>query len=332
MNILYKSLFYIKSQNLVKDILSYLLPETKGNEKEVSTLSKKLQNINLIYNKIIWEREPNLQKILLLIYKSKENYLKQNYKESKKIGFEIRKEVLSSGESLTDIGKNLLLFNAELLEIKSLIDDWAQSVNEEYNIFYKDFFILTEKLLKNGEDIISTPDKNTKEYILLNQDYVLEVIKLTEMSNRKIKGLVISNRKKEEGNELLSKLKYFEEKMLMYKNNTLVFTYNILLEKIKIGFYINEEIDKNFELMSDFCYLCINNSIEDPIYSALESFRKNKKKNNSFKDYLYSFKLEIIKSEDKKFLIKLQRTGDNILKENERIKIIQVKRLEDARN
>ena len=30
--------------------------------------------------------------------------------------------------------------------------------------------------------------------------------------------------------------------------------------------------------MSDFYYLCVNNYIEDPIYSALESFRKMKKR------------------------------------------------------
>ena len=41
----------------------------------------------------------------------------------------------------------------------------------------------------------------------------------------------------------------------------------------------NSEIEKNFKLMSDFCYLCVNNAIEDPVYSALESFRKNQKKN-----------------------------------------------------
>lgn len=160
---------------------------------------------------------------------------------------------------------------------------------------------------------------------------MLGIITLNELSNKKLKGLVVSEEKKRDGELLLNKLTYFEEKIIKYKNNTLNFNYNILLEKIKIGFYVGVEIDKNFKLMSDFCYLCVNNYIEDPVYSALESFRKNDKKNYSFKDYLYSFKLEIFKSEDKKILFKLQKIENFVAKEDERIKINYVKRLEDAK-
>ena len=83
--------------------------------------------------------------------------------------------------------------------------------------------------------------------------------------------------------------------------------------------------------MSDFCYLCVNNLIEDPIYSALESFRKNQKKNYSFKDYLCSFKLEVFKSEDRKVLFRLQKIENFVAKENERIKINYVKSLDESK-
>lgn len=330
MNLFYKGLFYLKSKELIKNVLTYLLPETKINEKEVNILDEKLKSIQSIYNKVGWENEPVLQKILLLIYQAKKSYFKQNYKESRKIAFEIRKQIISSPSVLTDTGKNLLLFSAELIEIKSLIDDWAFTANEEYNFFYKEFFILTEKVLKSREVIVAMTDKNTAEYISLNQDYMLSILNLTEMTKKKSKGLVVSKEKKEDGQILLSKIIYFEDKIKKYKNDNLNFNYNILLEKIKIGFYLSSGVEKNFKLMSDFCYLCVDNSIEDPVYSALESFRKNKIKNNSFKDYLYSFKLEIFKTEDKKVLFKLQKLENFIAKEEERIKVRKVKSLKDA--
>lgn len=330
MNLFYKGLFYLKAKDLTKDVLIYLLPETKVNEKDIGSLNKKLERIQSLYDKVNWDSEPILEKILLLIYKAKKNYLDQNYKDSKKVAFEIRKTIVSSTTNLTEIGKNLLLFSAELIEIKTLIDEWALSADEEYNSFYKEFFVLTETILKNREVIIGINDKLSPEFITLNKDYILSIIKLNEMSDKKLKGLVISEEKKEEGKILLNKLSYFEEKIKKYKNDTLNFNYNILLEKIKIGVYLNSEIEKNFKLMSDFCYLCVNNAIEDPVYSALESFRKNQKKNNSFKDYLYSFKLEIFKSEDKKILFKLQKIENFIAKEEERIQIKKVKKLEDT--
>lgn len=330
MNLIYKALFYFKAKDLTKDILIYLLPETKVNEKEVISLSKKIENIQTIYNKVGWEEEPALEKILLLIYHAKKNYLNQNYKEAKKIAFDIRKKIISSNSSLTEIGKNLFLFSAEMIELKSLIDEWSLEADEEYNKFYKDFFSLTEKILEDRKTILEIQDKESPEYIAINKNYMLSLINLSRMSDKKTKGLVVSDEKKEEGKILLNKLNYFEEKIKKYKNDTLSFNYNILLEKIKLGFYLSTEVNQNFKLMFEFCHLCVNNSIEDPVYSALESFRKNEKKNNSFKDYLYSFKLEIFKAEDRRILFKLKKIENFIAKEEERIQVKKVKKLEDV--
>lgn len=331
MNTILKGLFYLKSRNLVKDILNFLLPETKNNEKNLKKISKNLKEIKELFEKIKWENKPRLENLLLLVYQAKLFYLNQEYQKSKKIAFEIRKEIINDDSNLTEAGKNLLIFSAELIELKCAIDEWALTADEEYNKFYNEYFALTEKTLKVREKVLSITDKESEEYISLNRDYMLGIITLNELSNRKLKGLVVSEEKKRDGELLLNKLTYFEEKIIKYKNNTLNFNYNILLEKIKIGFYVGVEIDKNFKLMSDFCYLCVNNYIEDPVYSALESFRKNDKKNYSFKDYLYSFKLEIFKSEDKKILFKLQKIENFVAKEDERIKINYVKRLEDAK-
>lgn len=330
MNLFYKGLFFIKSKKLVIEVLTYLLPQTKINEKNNNLIDEKITKLQLMYNKISWKKEPNLLKILLLIHQAQKNYFKQNYQESKKIVFKIRQQVICSSSFLTDEGKNLLLFNAELIEIKSLVDDWALIANEEYSYFYKKFFTLTEKVLKDKESIISMQDKSSLEYVSLNKSLVLSITNLLEMINEKNKGLVISKEEKEKGRQILNKINYFEDKLIKYKNNNLIFNYNILLEKIKINFYLNEEVDNNFKLMYDFCYLCISNNIEDPIYSALESFRKNKNKNNSFKDYLYSFTLEIFKSEDKKIMFKLKKLKNFVAKEEDRIKVKEVKKLEDV--
>ena len=330
MNLLYKGMFYLKSRDLIKDILTFLLPETKINEVEMNKVDKKLSEIVNVYNKISWENEVLLDKLLLLIYKAKKSYLNQNYKDTRKISFEIKRSIIASSDELTEYGKNLLLFSAEMIEIKSSIDEWALSADEEYNIFYNEYFSLTEKILKSREVIVNL-EKDSEEFISLNREYMMNIITLNELSSKKINGLVVSEFNKEEGKSLLNKLNYFEEKVKKYKSSTLNFNYNILLEKIKIGFYIGVEIDKNFKLMSDFCYLCVNNLIEDPIYSALESFRKNQKKNYSFKDYLYSFKLEIFKSEDRKVLFRLQKIENFVAKENERIKINYVKSLDESK-
>lgn len=329
MDLIYKALFLFKAKDLTKDILIYLFPETKSNEKEMFVLAKKIEKIQKIYNKINWKEEPFLEKILLLTYEAKKNYLNQNYKEAKKIAFEIRKKIISSTSSLTEMGKNLFIFSAEMIELKSLIDEWALEADEEYNQFYKEFFILTEKILEDRKLILSIKDKDSSEYVDINKNYMLSLFKLSKMSDKKINGLVVSEEKKEEGRILLNKLNYFEEKIRKYKSDTLTFNYNILLEKIKLSFYLSKEINENFKLMFEFCHLCVNNSIEDPVYSALESFRKNEKKNNSFKDYLYSFKLEIFKSEDRKILFKLKKIENFIAKEEERIQIKKVKKLED---
>lgn len=331
MNAILKGLFYLKTRNLVTDILNFLLPETKNNEKNLNKISKNLEDVKKLFEKIKWENKPKLEYLLLLAYEAKSYYLKQDYVKSKKIAFEIRKQIINDDSGLTEAGKNLLIFSAELIEIKCSIDEWALSADEEYNKFYNEYFSLTEKTLKVREKVLEIKNKESEEYISLNRDYMLGIITLNELSNKKTKGLVVPEEKKKEGEILLNKLTYFEEKIIKYKNNTLNFNYNILLEKIKIGFYIGVEVDKNFKLMSDFCYLCVNNYIEDPIYSALESFRKNEKKNYSFKDYLYSFKLEIFKSEDKRILFKLQKIENFVAKEEERIKVNYVKRLEDAK-
>jgi len=331
MNAILKGLFYLKTRNLVTDILNFLLPETKNNEKNLNKISKNLEDVKKIFEKIKWENKQKLEYLLLLAYEAKSYYLKQDYVKSKKIAFEIRKQIINDDSGLTEAGKNLLIFSAELIEIKCSIDEWALSADEEYNKFYNEYFSLTEKTLKVREKVLEIKNKESEEYISLNRDYMLGIITLNELSNKKTKGLVVPEEKKKEGEILLNKLTYFEEKIIKYKNNTLNFNYNILLEKIKIGFYIGVEVDKNFKLMSDSCYLCVNNYIEDPIYSALESFRKNEKKNYSFKDYLYSFKLEIFKSEDKRVLFKLQKIENFVAKEEERIKVNYVKRLEDAK-
>ena len=330
MNLLYKGMFYLKSRDLIKDILTFLLPETKINEVEMNKVDKKLSEIVNVYDKVSWENEVLLDKLLLLIYKAKKSYLNQNYKDARKISFEIKRSIIASSDELTEYGKNLLLFSAEMIEIKSSIDEWALSADEEYNIFYNEYFSLTEKILKSREVIVNL-EKESEEFISLNREYMMNIITLNELSSKKINGLVVSEFNKEEGKSLLNKLNYFEEKVKKYKSSTLNFNYNILLEKIKIGFYIGVEIDKNFKLMSDFCYLCVNNLIEDPIYSALESFRKNQKKNYSFKDYLCSFKLEVFKSEDRKVLFRLQKIENFVAKENERIKINYVKSLDESK-
>lgn len=329
MNALYKALFYFKARDLTKDILIFLLPENKYNEKSTMNLSKKLETISKIYKKVNWNDEPKLQKILLLMYLAKKNYLNQNYSDAKKLAFEIKKNIISSESTLTEVGKNLLIFNAELIELKCLTDEWSFKANEQYDIFYKGFFKLTESVLVAREAILKTENKQTQEYIELNQAYLLALVTLNEMSDKKLKGLIVSEEVKSEGKALVSKLNYFEDKIKKFKNDTFTFTYNILLEKIKLSSYGLVEKNENFKLMFDFCNICVNNSIEDPVYSALESFRKNKIKNNSFKDYLYSFKLEIFKSSDKKILFKLKKIENYIAKENERIQIKKVKSLEE---
>lgn len=40
MNTILKGLFYLKTRNLVKDILNFLLPETKNNEKSLKKILK----------------------------------------------------------------------------------------------------------------------------------------------------------------------------------------------------------------------------------------------------------------------------------------------------
>lgn len=329
MNVIYKALFYFKARNLTKDILIFLLPDTKNNAFKSKSLEKKIENINIIYQKVNWDNEPTLQKILLLIYLAKKNYLNQNYNEAKKISFQIKRHIISSESSLTEMGKNLFLFNAELIDLKCLIDEWCFKSDEQYNVFYKDFFKLTESILSERNAILETDNKQTEEYINLNKSYLTSLISLNEMSEKKLKGMIISDDLKSEGNALLSKLNYFDEKIKKYKSNSLTFTYNILLEKIKLSSYGLHENKENFKLMFEFCDLCVNNAIEDPIYSALESFRKNNVKNNSFKDYLYSFKLELFKSEDKKVLFKLKKIENYIAKEEDRIQIIKVKSIEE---
>ena len=46
---------------------------------------------------------------------------------------------------LTEAGKNLLIFSAELIEIKCSIDEWALSADEEYNKFYNEYFFFDRK-------------------------------------------------------------------------------------------------------------------------------------------------------------------------------------------
>ena len=92
MNLLYRALFYFKAKDLTKDILIYLLPETKINEKEVVNLSKKIENIQKIYDKVNWEEEPVLEKILLLIYQSKKIIYNKIIKKLKKLPLKLEKK------------------------------------------------------------------------------------------------------------------------------------------------------------------------------------------------------------------------------------------------
>lgn len=123
MNTILKGLFYLKSRNLVKDILNFLLPETKNNEKNLKKISKNLKEIKESFEKIKWENKPRLENLLLLVYQAKLFYLNQEYQKSKKIAFEIRKEIINDDSNLTEAGKNLLIFSAELIELKCAIDE-----------------------------------------------------------------------------------------------------------------------------------------------------------------------------------------------------------------
>ena len=53
MNTILKGLFYLKSRNLVKDILNFLLPETKNNEKNLRKISKNLKEIKELFEEKI---------------------------------------------------------------------------------------------------------------------------------------------------------------------------------------------------------------------------------------------------------------------------------------
>lgn len=296
----YKKLSYgffylINPKHLIKKTITYLSPETKKNENLFISLKKEFEYIELNFGESIFKKDSGINKILLLLFKLKTNYLNQNYADCKNLSYKIRKELISSNNMLSENSKSFVLFSAELIEIKALIDEWALNANKEYNIFYKEFFEMVEKSFNLKGFLLTIENKSSIEFINSTNEYLSFTVKIIEMTQIKNKGMIISTEKREEGNLLLNKLEYFEGKLKIYNQNIFNFEYNILLEKIKIHFYIqqyNEDsLKNNFKLMSEFCSLCLNNLIDDPIYSALESFRQNKNKNNSFKNYLYSFKI-----------------------------------------
>lgn len=343
-----KVIFIYKYKNIHEKILfasGYFPFSKKGTLQSMSTQSykKTLKNIDKfqkdLKNISLLPIEKAGYESLLRFSQARQMLLFAEYESAKVFARETRKILANTGKDKISTN-NWLLFNAEFIEIQADNSLWIAEADYDYQQLENRIKLLN-LVIEGCHTQYKGLEINSDEHLVIAHQHLESSLELAKLKVQKNDGQVVSVEKKQLGEPLLNKLEFFETKILSsieFKNQP-IFRSLILLEKIKLGFYLEKNPQVLFSQVLDFCKIHIDFQNDDPLGYATGVYWPNTvqelmiyKKQLCFRNYLYSFCLELCKTSEKKTVLKLKQLSNFLANDlNERLKITYSNKINDIK-
>lgn len=295
---------------------------------------EKIDKINFWEKKLshcFWSNE-NLSWTLIFICKAK-LFLLFSELDNARLFLNKAKECQGKMPSdISDSAKNWINFCLDLLDLQLESHKISIKVDEKLTILAKDMDRLAQKISAIGVEIEQHPVHSEKELELSYQ--ALEMfLENSRLLVQKEENTYLDKETVNELHDIRYRLNVFYDKTrgltFPYENEVLLNL--ILVEKIRIGFYLGVDMKDTFNLVYQFCRYQISVGNNDPIEflndmqwteTVCSHHPSNKQKN--FEQYLYSFVLKINKTNKNEVTVALKQLSNFVAKDlNERLIIVE---------
>lgn len=326
-------------QNNVLCILGYL-PLSIKKEKVIKISDKLYSDIHFNINKLYQEfKKINFNRSEFLLYNSL--FRLAQAKQLSLFGeFEKALYFLNDVTRALNNEKNVwskstfkwFRLNISLLEIQIKNDIW---INEVENI-HSDFTKLKNQKAQTIEECYSQYDNydvNSPEHLIISKKHLENYIELIHLKTIQEDKQVLSDDDKQQGKFLLNNVKDLFSQISNKNDNEIMLKSLALLEIIKLEHYIEYDQKEMFANMVEYCSLHIKMKNTDPIGYATGIYYPDSlqefipiSKQKSFKNYLYSFYLELKEQPDNEIFFNLKQF-ENFFAEDikDRLKILESK-------
>lgn len=342
MNIIKKLLFRKKISLLQSNILCVLgyLPLSIQKEKVIkisdrmySDIHSNIDNLYKEFKKIKFSKpEFTLYNSLFRLVQAKQFALFGDFEKANHFLNEVTKALNEDRNLWSDSTYKWFQLNSKLLKIQIQNDSWINEIESVHT----DFIKLKNEKEKNIEGCHSqynTYEINSPEHLLVAQKHLENYIELIHLKTIKEDKKVLSDDDKQQGKFLLNAAQDLLKQISNPTDSEIMLKSLALLEVIKLEYYIEKDSKETFNNMVEYCSLHIKMKNTDPIGYATGIYYPDSLqeflpvgKQYSFKNYLYSFYLELTKQPNNEIFFNLKQLenffADDI---NDRLKIIESK-------
>lgn len=342
MNIIKKILFKKKLLALQSNILCVLgyLPLSiqrdsviKITDKMYSDIHLKINNLYDEFKKIHFnDSEFVLYSSLFRLVQAKQLSLFGELDKASLFLEDISKSLNQEHKLWNTTNFNWFNLNTKLLKIQINNDNWINEIESVHTNFLK----LKNEKEKNIEDCYlqyNNLETNSPEHLIVAQKHLENYVELIHLKSIKEDKKLLSDNDKQQGKFLLNKTLELLKQISHINNNELMLKSLVLLEIIKLEYYIENDPKEMFDHMVEYCSLHIRMKNSDPIgyatgiyYPDILKEHLPIEKQESFKNYLYSFCLELTKQPNNEMLFNLKQLENFLANDiSDRLKIIEPK-------
>lgn len=329
-----------KIKEKVYNTIFYLELKSKGysikniNEKDI------LKDISFI-NKMSAYYESANKKLLnnivvepyIYILKIKQAIIFQDYTLANKLICHL-KSILSTHNS---IEKSQLLLYVSYLELHQESLSWcneADIIHTQYHNSIESYQQQQKEFNNKMQQLNDTDDVNSIEGLELSKNHLEKFVDMISLLVKKDNCTILEEDLKSEGKYILNKIN-----VLIERNSSNQSTFSnqflqclLLIEKLRLSFYIEEPSNELFKLNHLLCKKIISLTINDPIGYISGEFLSDEVKAHSFfksqpafQKFLYSFSIEIYLDNSSKAYFKMKQYSNFCASnKDERLKIIPV--------
>lgn len=326
-----KIIYFLRKEKLLKEV-QYLLSK-KLDDKNDFNITNSLNYISKVQKEC---KDLNIHSSLYTILFDQVSIKKL---EIENVDIESIKSISQINRDLINTKRHLfneqlyetLMFQIDYLRVKAEVKDWYKQIN----VILQEKSLLIESKENIKKDINDKLDKleiNSSEYIELKKKYVELNVEIVRIKTEPLleNNITLYNI----GSWYESYIETLRQKILksslliidnngnlVMKNNAknMIGIYNdLLIEKLKINFYLNKENKYLFKSVKDLMVCLINSNVKDPIAYLMKcgdiQFENNELhinhiKEKTFNYYLGCFVLNIknVKGEIKMHLLQLDK-------------------------
>ena len=326
-------------QSNILCILGYL--PLSPHKKNVIKISDKMYsdihfNINNLYEefKKIKFNKPEfiLYNSLFRLVQAKQFALFGDFEKAQQFLKEVTKALINERELWSESTFKWFNLNAQLLKIQIKNDIWINEIESAHTTFSE---LKNEKqqIIEECHAQYNKYEVNSPEHLMLSQKHLESYIELIHLQAIQEDKKLLSDNDKQQGKFLLNSVQDFFKQLSNQNDNEIMLKSLTLLEMIKLEYYIEADSKEIFNKVVEYCSLHIKMKNSDPIGYAtgiyypdlLQSFLPIGKQ-QSFKNYLYSFCLEVKKQPNNEIFFNLKQLENFFAEDiNERLKIIELK-------